>query len=222
MNRTLLFATIIALLHIPQFVVSQTISRTLHFRVISEKKDKVPYYTLNAVNYFDSTDKQSRLADSNGVIFLSLKENGRYAITVTSVNYLQIEKNITVGAGDSVLIFTAIAAGKTLETAVITAQTPLMRQKDDKTIVDPENIAASSSSGFEVIEKTPGLFVDQDGNIYISSLTPAAAQINGRDMKMSAADVATMLKSLPPSAISRIEIIGHPQQNMMQPVVVEL
>lgn len=52
--------------------------------------------------------------------------------------------------------------------------------------------------------------MDQDGNIYISSLTPAAIQINGRDMRMSAADVATMLKSLPPNAIAKIEIVRTP------------
>jgi outer membrane receptor protein involved in Fe transport len=41
-------------------------------------------------------------------------------------------------------------------------------------------------------------------------LTPATVQINGRDLKMSAADVATMLKSFPPSAIQRIEVIRTP------------
>ena len=85
-----------------------------------------------------------------------------------------------------------------------------MKQEDDKLIVDPENLVEASTSGYEVIEKTPGLFVDQDGNIYISSLTPATVQINGRDMRMSAADVATMLKSLPPNSISKIEIIKTP------------
>ena len=85
-----------------------------------------------------------------------------------------------------------------------------MRQEDDKTIVDPENLVAASTNVYEVIEKTPGLFVDQDGNIYISSLTPAAVQINGRDMKMSAADVATLLKTLPPNAILSIEIVRSP------------
>ena len=85
-----------------------------------------------------------------------------------------------------------------------------MRQEDDKTIIDPENLVASSTSGYEVLEKTPGLFVDQDGNIYISSLSPAAVQINGRDMKMSASDIAAMLKSLPPNSIAKIEIVRTP------------
>src|SRR4029078_3522570 len=94
----------------------------------------------------------------------------------------------------------------------VTSQKPLMRQEDDKTIVDPENLAASSTSSYEVIEKTPGLFVDQDGNIYINSLSPAAIYINGREMKMSTSDIATMLKSLPSNSISRIEIVRTPSE----------
>jgi hypothetical protein len=60
------------------------------------------------------------------------------------------------------------------------------------------------------LKKTPGLFVDQDGNVYINSLSPAAIYINGREMKMSASDIATMLKSLPPNSISKIEILRTP------------
>jgi hypothetical protein len=120
-----------------------------------------------------------------------------------------LEKGITVG-NKTAFNFTAEPLGKTLEAAVIISKKPLMRQEDDKTIVEPENLIAASTNGYEVLEKTPGLFVDQDGNIFISSLSPATIQINGRDMKMSAADVATMLKSLPPNAISKIEIVRTP------------
>ena len=60
------------------------------------------------------------------------------------------------------------------------------------------------------LEKTPGLFVDQDGNVYLSSTTPAKIYINGREQKMSTADIATMLKSLPPNSIASIEILRTP------------
>jgi hypothetical protein len=60
------------------------------------------------------------------------------------------------------------------------------------------------------MEKVPGLFVDQDGNIYLNSTTPATVYINGREQKMSAADIATMLKSLPPNSIATIEIMRTP------------
>ena len=60
------------------------------------------------------------------------------------------------------------------------------------------------------LKKLPGLFVDQDGNVYISSMTPAAVYINGREMKMSTSDIATMLKNLPPNAVAKIEILRTP------------
>ena len=40
-----------------------------------------------------------------------------------------------------------------MEGVVLRSSKPLMRQEDDKTIVDPENLVAASSSGYEVIEK---------------------------------------------------------------------
>ncbi|MER3464514.1 MAG: TonB-dependent receptor [Chitinophagaceae bacterium] len=44
----------------------------------------------------------------------------------------------------------------------------------------------------------------------MSSTTPATIYINGREQKMSTADIATLLKSLPPSAIASIEILRTP------------
>jgi outer membrane receptor protein involved in Fe transport len=60
------------------------------------------------------------------------------------------------------------------------------------------------------LEKTPGIIADQDGNFYLSSTSAATIYINGRELKMSNADIATMLKSLPPNAIERIEILRTP------------
>jgi hypothetical protein len=97
-----------------------------------------------------------------------------------------------------------------LGNVTVRSSTPLMRQEDDKTIIDPEPLAAASTNAYEIIEKTPGVFVDQDGNVYLSSMTPATIYINGREMKMSTADIATMLKNLPPNAISKIEILRTP------------
>jgi hypothetical protein len=71
-------------------------------------------------------------------------------------------------------------------------------------------LAASSTNAYETVEKVPGVFIDQDGNIYLNGLSPAGVQINGRDLRMSAADIAILLKSLPPNAIQKIELIRTP------------
>lgn len=183
---------------------------TVTIRAATNKKEPLSFASITLTGYSDSSFHITQTADSNGVARFSTVGYGKYVVSITAVNYQAIEKGITTAAGKTFFSFTAEATGKTLEAVVVRSQKPLMRQEDDKTIVEPENLVAASTSGYEVIEKTPGLFVDQDGNIYISSLTPATVQINGRDMRMSAADVATMLKSLPPNAIARIEIVRTP------------
>lgn len=180
------------------------------FKIINQKKEPVTFATITIINRADSNEVIKKSADSSGIARFNLFKGGQYTVLVTSVSYQAVEKKITLNGNQNTFTFSLEPVGKTLDAVVITSQRPLMKQEDDKTIVDPENLVASSTSGYEVIEKTPGLFVDQDGNIYISSLSPAAVQINGRDMKMSASDIATMLKSLPPNSISKIEIVRTP------------
>ena len=178
------------------------------FKIINSKKEPVALASVRVVNRADTLKADKQISDSSGIIAFSLVKGDQYIVTVTSVNYQSLEKGITVISNS--FMFSREDLPKTLAGVVVTSSKPLMRQEDDKTIVDPENLVAASTNGYEVIEKVPGLFIDQDGNIYISSLTPAAIQINGRDMKMSAADMATLLKSIPPGSISRIEIVRSP------------
>jgi iron complex outermembrane receptor protein len=179
-------------------------------KIINTKKEPVTFATIAVMNRTDSTQTIKKVADSTGKAVFQLKKGGQYTVSITSVNYQPIEKGIIISGGQNLFSFTTEPLPKSLQGVVVTSKKPLMHQEDDKTIVDPEILAEASTNAYEIIEKTPGLFVDQDGNIYISSLTPATVQINGRDMKMSAEDMATMLKNLPPNSISKIEIVRTP------------
>lgn len=201
------FLFIISLLFFSSSVLAQNIALTI--KLTNQKKEPLAFTSVKLINRLDSI-VISQVADSNGISLFNLVKEGQYIVKITTINYEPIEKGITVTANKTFFTFTATSVSKTLETAIIVSKNPLMRQEDDKTIIDPENLIAASTNGYEVIEKTPGLFVDQDGNIFISSLTPATVQINGRNMKMSSADIATMLKSLPANSILKIEIVRTP------------
>ena len=201
------FLFIISLLFFSSSVLAQNIALTI--KLTNQKKEPLAFTSVKLINRLDSIII-TQVADSNGITLFNLVKEGQYIVKITTINYEPIEKGITVTANKTFFTFTATSVSKTLETAIIVSKNPLMRQEDDKTIIDPENLIAASTNGYEVIEKTPGLFVDQDGNIFISSLTPATVQINGRNMKMSSADIATMLKSLPANSILKIEIVRTP------------
>ena len=58
-----------------------------------------------------------------------------------------------------------------LQDVTVVSRKPVIKQEDDKSVVDAA-LSNSSTNAYEVLEKTPGTIVDQDGNVYLSSLTP--------------------------------------------------
>jgi hypothetical protein len=191
-------------------VRSFTQDAAITIKVINKQTRPVLYATVKIVPLADSLHYFEKITGSSGTAVFDLIRGNQYKVTVTSVNYSPVQKGITIKDNTTFFTFLLENATKTLDAVVVQRAKPLMRQEDDKTIVDPENLAASSTSGYEILEKTPGLFVDQDGNIYLNSILPATVYINGREQKMSTADIASLLKSLPPNSIESIEILRTP------------
>lgn len=175
-----------------------------------QDKNKSPLIGVSTVlvNLTDSTQKQFAISDTLGMAFFKVVPANKYGLMATSIGYRTLNK--VVNFKQKSIVFMLEEDTKQLADVTITARKPLMQQEEDKTIVDPEPIAATSTSAFEIIEKTPGLFVDQDGNIYMNGATPANIYINGREQRMSREDIATMLKSLPPNAIEKMELMRSP------------
>ena len=182
----------------------------VHFKIVNTVREPLPFATVTILSVPDTIQKQEKITDSNGVVLFRLYQTRPYRIRVTSVNYQPLEKNITIKGDNPTLTLVVNKAEQSLSSVVVTASKPLMRQDDDKTIVDPENLALASTNAYEILEKIPGMFVDQDGNIFLTSTTPAKIYINGREQRMSTADIATLLKSLPPNAIASVEIMRTP------------
>ena len=136
-------------------VAAQEVSINITFQ--NEKKEPVPLATVTIFNRSDSTRTFTKLTDSNGVAQFTLRKNNQYNVNISAINYQSVDKGISISGDQITFNFLAEAVGKTLETAVVTSKKPLMKMEDDKLIVDPENLIEASTSGYEVIEKTPGL-----------------------------------------------------------------
>jgi hypothetical protein len=173
----------------------------------NEKNEEVPGATLKVTGKGDSLLARKTLLPGT---LISLPARQEYLFSISATSIVPIEKKIQLGTKDTTLLITATANVKSMEGVVVTSRKPLVTQQDDKTIVDAEIMANSSTNAYEVLEKTPGAIVDQDGNVYLNSATPATIQINGREVKLSATDLASLLKSLPANSIAKIEILRTP------------
>jgi hypothetical protein len=206
MNRN--FSLTLLLVICIQFCIAQK-TTTLTVNVKNQKQDTAISATVQLFSWPDSVLVNTLVTSKNKAQF-SVSQLSKYLIKISGVGYNDVERTINVT--DKSLSTTILLSNntKSLQTVVIQSKKPLIKQEDDKTIVDATVLANSSTNAYEVLEKTPGAIVDQDGNVYLSSMTPATVFINGREMKLSSADIASLLKSLPAGSVSKVEILRNP------------
>ena len=183
--------------------------QALLIKVVDAKNNPVGFANISILHKIDSIKITNAITDSIGITKISLAPKNAYIISVSAIGYKKYSKDYYINDQSSIAI--KLTEDPTqLNEVVVRSTKALIRQEDDKSVVDPEPLAASSTNAFETVEKVPGVFIDQDGNIYLNGLSPAGVQINGRDLRMSASDIAILLKSLPPNAIQKIELIRTP------------
>jgi len=127
-------------------------------RLINKQSQPVLNATVKVVPVNDSIHYFEKITDSLGIAIFNLVQANRYRVIITSVNYSPVQKEINVKTEHTFFTFISPNVTKTLDAIVIQSKKPLMRQEDDKTIIDPENLAASSTSGYEILEKNTGAF----------------------------------------------------------------
>jgi iron complex outermembrane recepter protein len=177
--------------------------------VKDQQKSFLPGATVKLTQLPDSTVEFS-ITDQNGMARFEKRPEALYLLNISYIGYQSLEKTILVKNGQRNFEFQIYEQATALGEVTVTARRPLIRQDGDKMIIDPEPLIGISSNTMEMLETVPGVFVDQDGAVFLSSTTPAAIYINGREQRMGTQNIATVLRSLPPGSIQHIEVIRTP------------
>lgn len=73
--------------------------------------------------------------------------------------------------------------------------------------------AAVTNAGttvLEVLEKSPGITVDNDGNISLKGKQQVLVMMDGKPTYLGPTELANLLKSMPSSLVEQIEIMTNP------------
>jgi hypothetical protein len=100
---------------------------------------------------------------------------------------------------------------KTLKEVMVKGKKPVIEHKVDRIIVNVDAmLTAAGSNALEVLSKSPGVFVNMDGNINFNGKSGVLVLINDKPTYLSAQDLAAYLRSLPAGMIDKIELISNP------------
>src|SRR5688500_15248388 len=109
---------------------------TAVFRITDLKNDPIAFATVVVYPMPDTVHKQQGITDSLGSISFTLAISQPYLVRVTAVGFRPFEKAILLKEAKTVFVFSLADISKTLNNVVVNSTRPLMRQEDDKTIVD--------------------------------------------------------------------------------------
>jgi len=209
----ILFLTLFALL-LFNFANAQTGDGKISGSVLDDTKKPLDGATVILLAAKDSTVISSQLVSKDGSFaFENLKDN-TYLVKATYIGYKDYHSgNVVVSQQKQVNLsaFILSPAGKTLNEVSVTAQKSFIQQKIDRTVVNVGALISNTgTNALEVLQKTPGVQVDADGNITFKGKSGVLVMIDDKPTYLSAANLATYLRSLPASSLDQIELMDNP------------
>lgn len=169
--------------------------------------------TVGFTNQKDSAVNHTITTRTDGYFIVSLPE-GEWKIVIDAMGMTQYRSEVKT-TGKTVLQLPVIilqqGSVKELATVITRSKKPLLEHSIDRTTVNVEAmISSSSSNALEVLARTPGVTVDNDGNISLNGRSGIMVLIDGRQTYMSAQDLSNYLKSIPGASLDKIELIDNP------------
>ena len=122
-------------------------------------------------------------------------------------------QSLEVTAASSVLQAATIqlsAEARSIEGVTVVGKKPFIETKIDKTVVNVDASPTSAgANALDILEKSPGITVDNDGNISLRGKQGVIVMMDGKTTFLCAADFANLLRNMPASALDQIEIMTN-------------
>lgn len=98
-----------------------------------------------------------------------------------------------------------------LKEVEIRAKKQMMELHPDKMVVNVQSmITAATSNTLEVLERIPGVSVNQNGEISLNGRSGVLVLIDNKTMYLSPQDLAAYLKSIPGNRVDKVELMDNP------------
>jgi iron complex outermembrane receptor protein len=171
--------------------------------------------TVSLLRARDSSLVKIAVVNKNGFYSFENLAIGKYLVGATVAGYQKHLSAIIEVGKDSEAIqipsISLIAINKELLGVTVIAKRPLIEQRIDRTIVNVDaSITNIGRSALEVLEKSPGVTVDRDGNISLKGKDGVLVMVDGRPTHLNGTDLANLLRTMNSSQLDQIEIMTNP------------
>lgn len=183
--------------------------------VIGSNEKAIESSTVSLLRAKDSAIVTFFVSDKQGLYTFNNVADGKYLVSVTLVGHKKAYSNPFAITPEKqvvqVPVIRVTALPKSMSDVTVTTKRPPVEQKIDRTVVNVDaTITNVGTNALEVLEKSPGVTVDKDGNINLKGKEGVMVMIDGRPTQLGGQDLANMLRNLNSNQLDQIEIMTNP------------
>src|SRR5215467_6388187 len=187
MRSTLTIAMFI--LFLTSHIFAQTGNGKITGSVKDEKNKPIDAATISLLHSDSSLAKVS-VSNSLGEFEFENISFGTYRISITAVGFLTYQTEaFDINTAHSIINLNDIPLHLTstsLEQVTVTSQKPFIEQKIDRMIVNVDAAVTNvGATALEVLEKSPGVSVDRNGNISLKGKQGVTIMLDGKPTYLS-------------------------------------
>lgn len=194
------------------FISAQTLYN-VSGKLTDSKGADIDLAMITLMNEADSLLK-AEYSDKDGSFEFSAIKEGTYSLNVRMLGFESIEKKINISGQNQQITLDPIVlenSAQLLDAVTVTAKTPYIERKIDRTVVNVDALIANSgSNALEALERAPGISIDQNGNIKLKGRSGVTVFIDDKPTYLSGSELENYLKSLPAGTVKQIEIMPNP------------
>ncbi|MGA9650213.1 MULTISPECIES: TonB-dependent receptor domain-containing protein [Pedobacter] len=198
------------------YLFAQTSSKAnITGTILDENKKPADYATVVLYKAADSSIVKTGFTDPNGAFGFTVPTKGNYFYKASNMGYKTLKSKVITLAEDNQKVdfgsAQLVSTSQNLKEVTIAVTKPLIERKMDKVVMNVSSSAVmTGSNALEVLQKAPGVSVDQNDNISMQGKQGVLIQLDGKQTYMSSADVANLLRNMQSSEIETIELITNP------------
>ncbi|WP_057937242.1 outer membrane beta-barrel family protein [Algoriphagus resistens] len=212
-TTNLLFLTLLTYLLGVSNLAAKDISR-ISGKITDQNEQAVPYANVALIDLTDGHLVDGAVSDENGAFLIESTKTAKVKLVVSSIGFAQFESEVFELKPGLIKDFGSVTIEDEmtgLDEVTVKSSRPEIIIEPDKTTINVEGtVMAEGANALDVIGRSPGIYVDQDGIINLNGRTGATVMINDRLTYMSATDLANFLRAMPAENIKSIEVINNP------------
>lgn len=182
--------------------------------VVMESGSPVKFASV-ALQNIEGKGIKGTLTDSLGRFSFSKLPHGQYSVKISNMGFISNQTEVFQLTEQKHVAFLGklklIEDAQTLNAVTVSVQKKVIEQSVDKMTINVENsILSEGNTALELLQRAPGVKVDDEGKISLKGRAGVNVMINGKLTYLSPSELGVLLKGTNSASVSKIEIMANP------------